>query len=348
MGAGRSLRIVGGGLATALVTGLVAERRIVLKRRRATRRTDALGSLRGTASTVTTSDGLSLHAEVDEVSPYSTPPIGEPPVTLVFSHGYCLNLDCWHLQRQAFRGKYRMAFYDQRSHGRSQRSEHQHATIDQLGRDLRDVIGALAPTGPLVLVGHSMGGMSIMALAEQHPEVFERVVGVALLATTAGDLHPHKILSRLIPNALGDVVMPRIVASLAKAPDLVDSARDGSNIGFLAADLFAFGGDVPDEYVEFVDEMIAGTPFQVIAEFFPGFRAHDKYGALPALAGVPTVIVGGGRDRLTSIEHSWRLAKELPSATYLELPKAGHMVILEAPAKVNAAIEGLVPQEARR
>ena len=101
--------------------------------------------------------------------------------TLVFVHGYALNLDCWHFQREYFRGKRRMVFYDQRSHGRSGRSDNDHATIDQLGRRSRRVLDELAPDGPVVLVGHSMGGMSIMALAEQHPEMFgDRVAGVAL------------------------------------------------------------------------------------------------------------------------------------------------------------------------
>ena len=57
-------------------------------------------------------------------------------LTVVFVHGYALNLDCWHFQRAAFRGPVRTVFYDQRSHGRSGRSQQANATIDQLGRDL--------------------------------------------------------------------------------------------------------------------------------------------------------------------------------------------------------------------
>ena len=75
-----------------------------------------------------------------------------------------------------------MVFWDQRSHGRSGRSDLTHATIDQLGDDLLAVLEATtAPGRPVVLVGHSMGGMTIMALADRHPELFgDRVVGVAL------------------------------------------------------------------------------------------------------------------------------------------------------------------------
>ena len=94
-------------------------------------------------------------------------------------HGYALNLDSWHFQRRDLRDVARLVLWDQRSHGRSGRSTVPHATLEQTGRDLGDVIDEVAPDGPLVLVGHSMGGMTIMSLAEQRPELFrDRVVGV--------------------------------------------------------------------------------------------------------------------------------------------------------------------------
>lgn len=349
MGAGRTLKIVGGslvgGLATAAVAGVVAERRIVRKRRRAARDADRLGTLRGRTEQVRADDGIVLHAEVDEVSPHGTGRAPDPDApTIVFVHGYCLNLDCWHFQRERLRGKYRMVFYDQRSHGRSERAPRDSTDVDQLGHDLRAVIEQLAPTGPLVLVGHSMGGMSVMALAEHHPGLLEeRVAGVALVATTAGDLVPSQILSRRIPARLGGPAATRLVASLAKAPELVDSARRGSNLGFLAADLFAFGQEAPPEQVEFLDRMLAQTSFEVIADFFPGLTAHSKYTALEHLDRVPTTVVAGTKDRITPVAHSRKLAELMPRATYLEIAAAGHMVIFEAADEVTGAIEALVP-----
>lgn len=111
--------------------------------------------------------------------------------TVVFSHGYCLSQDSWHFQRSALRGAVRTVHWDQRSHGRSSRGHGQidgtePVTIDLLGRDLKAVLDAAVPEGPIVLVGHSMGGMTVMALADQFPEyVAERVVGVALIGTSA-------------------------------------------------------------------------------------------------------------------------------------------------------------------
>ncbi len=350
MGTRRSLAYAAGGLGAAAVaavaTGVVVERRVVRARRAGAAEADRLGTLRSEPVEITCDDGVVLHAEIDELQPYA---VGKRrtrgEITLVFVHGYALNLDCWHFQREAFRGKYRMAFYDQRSHGRSERSDREHASIDQLGDDLATVIGQVAPKGKVVLVGHSMGGMSIIAFAERHPKLFaKKVAGVALVATTAGGLRPHRTLSRWIPDGLGQAVAPRLIAALAKAPELVDSARrPGSNVGFLVADQFAFGSkDVPAAEVEFLDEMLAGTSFGVLAEFFPSLSSLDKFEHLLVLDEVPTTIICGTKDKVTSIGHSRKMAAQLPNATLVECEGAGHMVIFEARARVNEALESLV------
>ena len=106
---------------------------------------------------VVADDGTRLHVEVDDV-PGS-------PVTVVFVHGFTASLEEFQLQREALRGRFRTVLYDQRGHGRSAWGDVRHATIDQLGRDLASVLDRHAPSGPVVLLGHSMGGMTIMALA---------------------------------------------------------------------------------------------------------------------------------------------------------------------------------------
>ena len=337
----------GAGMVAALVAGVVVERRVVEARREGAAEADKLGSLHSPPLAVTCDDGVVLHAERDQLDPPQR--AGAAP-TLVFVHGYALSLDCWHFQRDAFRGRFEMAFYDQRSHGRSQRSDKEHVTIDQLGDDLARVLEQVVPDGDVVLVGHSMGGMSIIAFAERHPEVFhERVRGVALISTTAGGLRPHRTLSRWIPDGLGQLVAPRLVAALAGAPELVDSARrGGSNIGFLVSQMFAFGHkDVPAAEVEFLDEMLADTPFEVLAAFFPNFSALDKFQQLPIFRSVPTTIVCGTKDRMTSIGHSRKMAEIIENATLVESEGSGHMVIFEDRALVNAALVELVEAAAR-
>jgi pimeloyl-ACP methyl ester carboxylesterase len=261
----------------------------------------------------------------------------------VFVHGYALNLDSWHFQRAAFRDQARLVFYDQRSHGRSGRSPADHATVEQTGHDLRTVLDAVAPDGPVVLVGHSMGGMTIMSLAEEHPELFgSRVVGVALIATTAGGLQPHRILVPL-PSFVGGVVAQRVVAVLARGHRAVDGVRRaGRSVALVATDELAFGGDVPASYVEFVDEMLAATPFEVVAEFFPNFAVLDKFDALASLAVVPTAIVCGTDDRFTPVEHSRKLHAHIAGSSLLECEGAGHLVIMERHDEVNQELDRLL------
>lgn len=341
-----------GAAAAAVAAGVVVERRVVRSRRAGSHDADELGRLRGDAVTVSTPDGVALHAEVDEVAPYDTGHRKHEPgeATVVLVHGYALNLDCWHFQRAHLRGRRRVVLYDQRSHGRSSRSDVEHADIDQLGHDLETVLDRLVPEGPVVLVGHSMGGMTIMALAEHRPDLFgNRVVGVMLVSTTAGGLRPHRIISRLIPDAVGGQVGIRLMTLLSRAPELVDSARRvGSNIGFLVTDQFAFGEQVPASYVEFVDGMLAGTPFEVLAEFYPHFEKLDKFAVLHAFEKVPTTIVCGTKDVLTSIGHSRKLAKRIAGARLVEAAGAGHMVIMEKADKVNAALDELIALAERR
>ncbi|MFC1409095.1 alpha/beta fold hydrolase [Streptacidiphilus sp. N1-12] len=278
-----------------------------------------------------------------------------PPLTVVFCHGYCLNQDSWHFQRAAFREGLRLVFWDQRSHGRSERSRShlagQPAAIDQLGGDLKAVIDAVAPTGPLVLVGHSMGGMTVMALADQHPELFaDRVAAVALIGTTAGSWsgvtlglpsYGAKVLHRIAPSVL---------KTLGRQRDLVErSRRLGSDLTSVIYRKFSFGTEDVDPAVErFAQRMLEATPIDVVAEFFPAFALHEKKAALAAFRGIPTLVLGGTRDLLTPAAHSEAIAAELPDAELVIVKDAGHLVMLERPDLVNTQLALLLEQAARR
>jgi pimeloyl-ACP methyl ester carboxylesterase len=339
----------------AIATGVVVERQVVRTRRAAADEAARLVAVRGDVHPVRTEDGLTLHAEVDEAAPYAAQSAPSrrglfgrhrAEATLVFVHGFALNLDSWHFQRQFFRGKHRLVFYDQRSHGRSERSDLEHATFEQLGRDLERVLDHLAPEGPVVLVGHSMGGMTIIALAEHRPELFgDRVAGVALISTTAGGLSTSRIVAPVVPGRLGGELLTRVTALLAKAPELVDSARTrGSNIGYLLTGQLAFGSNVPAAYVEAVDQMLASTPMDVLLEFVPQFDLLDKFDAVKALAAVPTLVACGTKDRLTTVGHSRKLKQEIPGARLVEYQGAGHILLFEEKDRLNTELATLVTE----
>ena len=105
---------------------------------------------------------------------------------------------------------------------------------------------------------------------------------------------------------------------------------------------------MPQTYVDFTDRMLSATPFEVIADFFPGFGTFDKAEASTLLADVPTTVVGGTLDQITPISHTRRIADLLPTATLVEVTGAGHMVLLERYEEVNQAIERLVERASQR
>ncbi|MDP9444155.1 MAG: hypothetical protein M3P83_07345 [Actinomycetota bacterium] len=103
--------------ASSAVGGRLSKRRRVDGRPPYHQEGDAVtpGTLRGPARSVAAEDGLRLHVEVDETAEAD----GGQGAAVVLVHGYALNLDCWHCQRLALRGRHRLVLYDQRSHGRS-------------------------------------------------------------------------------------------------------------------------------------------------------------------------------------------------------------------------------------
>ena len=355
-------RITGAaGLAAGAVAAgagaLVAAERIAIGRVQVLRRNappENLGELRGRALTVLADDGVALHAEIDEPDP----PEGAPrphrrghqpePLTLIFCHGYTLNQDCWHFQRAALRG-YRMVFWDQRDHGRSGRSPGgSTASIGQLGEDLARVLQAAAPgDGPVVLIGHSMGGMTIMALAERYPALFgTKVVGAALISTTASGLDAgspwmpglaRPVLRRALPVVL------RGAATGYRAMLVEHGRRMASDVSFLSTRFVGFGDPgVNPVLVDFLEQMIRSTPIEVVSAFGEALFAVDLRDALPTVGRVPVVVLTGDKDRLISPSLGLELASGIPGAELVWVTGAGHAVILESPEVVNGAIAGLI------
>ncbi|MEU3506884.1 alpha/beta hydrolase [Streptomyces longwoodensis] len=353
-----------GVLAAGAAAGVAIERMTVGRgiRRKALLALDSTGpygTLRGTPGTAYADDGTELYYEVDEVEPQAALAgrrrrlfgrKAPAPVTVVFSHGYCLNQDSWHFQRAALRGVVRTVHWDQRSHGRSGRGVAQvqddvPLTIDQLGRDLKAVLDAAVPDGPVVLVGHSMGGMTVMALAAQYPELIrERVVATAFVGTSSGRLGEVNFgLPVAGVNAVRRV-LPGVLRALGQQAELVERGRRAT------ADLFAgvvkrysfASRDVDPAVARFAERMIEGTPIDVVAEFYPAFTDHDKTEALAFFADLPVLVLAGIGDLVTPSEHSEAIADLLPEAELVLVPDAGHLVMLEHPEVVTDRLADLL------
>jgi pimeloyl-ACP methyl ester carboxylesterase len=360
--AGAAIGVIAAGAAAGVaIERMTVGRGMRQKARLALDSTGPYGSLRGMPGKAYSDDGTELYYEVDEIDPEAVPSVAPrrrrlfgrkapAPVTVVFSHGYCLSQDSWHFQRAALRGVVRTVHWDQRSHGRSARGVAQvedglPVDIEQLGRDLKAVIDAAVPEGPIVLVGHSMGGMTVMALADQHPELIrDRVVAVALVGTSSGNLGEVNFgLPVAGVNAVRRV-LPGILKALGQQAALVEKGRRAT------ADLFAgiikrysfASRDIDPAVARFAERMIEGTPIDVVAEFYPAFTDHDKTEALAHFTDLPVLVLAGVKDLVTPSEHSEAIADHLPDAELVLVPDAGHLVMLEHPEVVTDRLADLL------
>jgi pimeloyl-ACP methyl ester carboxylesterase len=329
---------VAAAIAASAAAGVAVQRRAVGRARRVPDpyADEPFGSLHTAGRTVVADDGVNLHVEVGGG--------GSAELTIVFVHGFTLSMDCWHFQRRDLADLGRLAFFDQRSHGASARGPREHATIDQLGDDLRAVLDTVTPTGRVVLVGHSMGGMAVLALADRHPELFgSRVAGVALIGTAAGAF-AETIFG--IPGVVGRSlrpVAPGVIRAANRRAQLLERGRRaGSEIAFMLTRRLGFGPDAPPSLVAFLERMLADTPVEVMTEFFDTFLSHDKLAALDVLADLPVLVLCGADDALTPVKNSHLMADALTDAELVVVPDAGHMVMLERADVVNDALRRLV------
>jgi len=305
---------------------------------------------------LTAERGMTVRGEddVDIFVEIIDPPDGEPDLTVIFVHGWCLDMGTFHFQRRYLPGmtdpRLRMIFYDQPGHGRSGRLAAGEYSLEALGRTLHAVMEAAAPTGPLVLVGHSMGGMAIMALAEEYPELFgDRVVGVALIATSAGGLEE---VTLGLPDFFARIrrpLMPLLTGASKLTPNMIDRARRvSSDLAWLLTRRYAFGGPQPSpSLVSYVERMNSSTSIEVVAGYLRTLFEHIRYEALAALNGIEVVVVAGGADLLIPLAHSEEICRLLPAAELVVIPEGGHMVLMEFAEEVNAHLAAFLKRAAR-
>jgi pimeloyl-ACP methyl ester carboxylesterase len=325
------------GLAAAGVAAGLAGRRALLRRRREAEpdpyADEAFGELPADEyRTVTTAEGIPLHVEL--VGP------AWARTTVIFVHGFCLDMGTFHFQRRALSQLegVRAVFYDQPGHGRSGRLPEGEYTLDLLASALRTVIETCAaPDSRVVLVGHSMGGMTIMALAERDPDLFApdgRVARVALISTSAGGVTfglPDLVVrfrERLLPllSNAGTATAPVVDRARAAAKDLARVLTRKYGFGSLGAS---------PSLVSYVEQMNGAMPTESVARYLCALYGHECEPSASGLKRVPVLVISGDEDHVIPVEHSHNLARELPHAELVIIPGAGHVALLECSDVVN-------------
>ncbi|MFC0002889.1 alpha/beta fold hydrolase [Micromonospora siamensis] len=284
-------------------------------------------------------DDVRLHVET------SGPADAE--LTVLLLHGWTLDGRAWHRQLAELRERYgdrvRVVTYDARGHGRSSCMALRTATVEQLGDDLAAVLDAVA-ADRVVLVGHSLGGMTIMEYAHRHREHFAaRIAGLVFVSTTA-EGHTHTAyglsprITRLIRLAetTGAGVLARCGAW--RPPRALLRAIQPSIRWVL------FGDRCEPTDIRLVTSAVARASLRSIGGFRASVGAQHRLDTLAELGRLPAAALVGDRDRLTPPPCARSIAAALPTTELTVCPGAGHMLMMERPDEVNAALHGVLGQ----
>lgn len=285
---------------------------------------------RGETVKVRGEGGTELHAEV-----YGPP--NAPPVVLV--HGWTCSLRFWRLQVHDLAADHRVVAFDLRGHGSSGAPQDGDWSLDTLAADLEAVLVAcVGDERPALLVGHSLGAMTIAAWAWRfNDSVGPRASAAAMINTGLGDLISESLLLKT-PDRLsagrqviGAAVMGAGVP-LPKRPDPVSHR---------AVRAIALSPSASAAAVRYSEEMVLSCHPRVRAGCGRELGRLDLLHTVEHL-NVPTLVIAGTRDRLTPPAHAHRLADALPhSRGVLELEGSGHMGPLERPDEVTRALREL-------
>jgi pimeloyl-ACP methyl ester carboxylesterase len=301
---------------------------------------------------VTTEDGLALHVEIDapDTTSLSRRHLAGRTPTVVLVHGFALTMQSWVLQRRSLmHSGFRVVSYDQRGHGRSGMPDLERCTIAQLGRDLSAVMDATCTTGPVVLVGHSMGGMTVMSYAGQHRElVRDRVLAVALVSTSPGGDDMTEFGLGATAGRVVSSFGPTVLTRLSRHAGPIDLVRRlGRGVQDAVVQRWAFDSPVSTDLVQLVGDMIFGTPFDVMAAFLPDMDSLDISEDLTALVGVETLVINGAGDLITPPSHSEEIVRRIPGAEHVVVEDAGHILQLEHPQVVTQQLLMLIGRAQR-
>jgi pimeloyl-ACP methyl ester carboxylesterase len=294
-------------------------------------------------ASVVTPDGVRLHVE-------TVGAVGAP-VTVVLAHGWTCSTRSWHhqlagLPRVLGADRVRVVAYDHRGHGDSAAAPAGTTQIEQLADDLAFVLDEVVGDGPVVYAGHSMGGMTLMALAERRPELFgSRIAAAALVATSSGQLSSRAFGLPARLDGTAALLAPRVMNAAGQRIDRMAARSTKKSRAALvrrpALRQLVFGKGVDPAEVDILMADLARLPGLSLSGYFEEIVRHDRGHALEVLAEIPVEIMHGTRDRLIGPRHANRMAQLLPSARLWMYPGAGHMLMQERPRDVTQRLASL-------
>ncbi len=254
-------------------------------------------------------DGVDIH--------YSVTGSGE--TSLVFVHGWSCESGYWSEQIDSFADRYEVITLDLAGHGQSG-SNREDWSVEAFGNDVAAVVDATA-SGPVVLIGHSMGGPVVLEAARQLGERVPLIVAVDTLQAPGQPAYSEEESRRLWAPFADDFAV--------------------ATEGFVRQRFFL--PDSPAELVDRVSTDMAAADPHVALEAGHGLTTYSAADGLRAVADIPLVLINAAYVP-TDTE---TLASLHPKSRVELIEGVGHFPMLEAPAEFNAVLDNVLSAELR-
>ena len=281
-------------------------------------------------------DGASLYIE--------TYGVASGPV-LVLTHGWGLDSTIWRLMTKPLSLRYQIVSWDLPGLGRS-KLKGSAVSLEAFAKNLKRIVATI--DGPVVLVGHSIGGMTIQTLVRDEPEmVAGNVRGIVLLNTTFTNPLRTIIFSPLLRALRFPVIEPIMGLMIVLQPLVWLSAWQGYLSGFAhLGNRLGFGRHVTRSQLDHTALLPTRNPPAVQGR---GNLAMFRWDATSALhkAGIPVLAIAGGMDIVTKLEASAAIVSDTPRSDLRVMEGANHMGFLECSdayaEAITAFVDALLP-----
>ena len=275
----------------------------------------------GTVHRVVRPDGTQLHVE-------SFGPVQAP--VLLFTHGWGLSSDEWCYARRHFSERYRLLVWDLRGLGKSAGPHDHQYGLDRMAGDLNAVL-ALAGGQPVLLCGHSIGGMTTLTFCGLYPDVLATQVAGLILTQTTFTNPVQTALGAPLNRVLQEPLLRPLchltiwLSPLVRVMNIL-SFLNGSLT--LANHLLQFKGQETRQQLGFTTALLLRANPAVVARGMLAMLEYEARGVLPVIP-VPTLVIAASSDRATLPAASAYLTAHIPGAEQVMLSPAGHMGLIE-------------------
>jgi len=260
---------------------------------------------------------------------------------IIFTHGWGMDSTFWRYAKEDLGDRFRLIFWDLPGLGKSKAAGREGISLEAFAADLAALVDLAGGRRP-VLVGHSIGGITIQTLIRDNPQIQNRLAGLVLLNTTYTNPLTTMVLAGLLKSLQRPVLEPamKLVMALQPLAWLLKWQSYLSGSSHLAHRL-GFGRFVTRSQLEHVTLLSTRNPPRVMARGDLAMFHWDATGALARLR-IPALVIGGDKDIVTKLEANRAIAEETDMAVLEVVQGANHMGPMERADLYNRMIADFV------